>query len=548
MKVELFKQSFEDYTCVFNKTSTPIQNEDFIYTNTEDVFGELVNISINQPTKKHPLFVVEKATKDEESYIENYSNPMCDVTKSYVMVVVEKTEDKVSIKVFRGIKHRRAGNTWFKVSRNVDYITVNKKTGDVYHGYIHNYQKKIKCAKKIRRNFFFGEPINTIKNIIQNALSHYGVNTYEIAIRAVSTFMLEVDERDGFENLDFNKRLFRFYLNKRQIKYPNNFYVYAQILVGPEIRKILKKNDNKLVESYMIKEGLSGKKLKKALHNCDTLNIELYKHARILFGDDWLNQDGDVISKLLNSKLQCMIVPPEFKTVISPEELKRVYSIFKRVFIYDDLDLYTFYDHIRMYTELRLYGEADLRWYSEKSKEEFREEHLDWTEKIQFYKQGNYTRTYPEYFKEVIEKEIDGYVPVLLMDSKSYNEESLIQSNCVKTYIGKPSSFIVSLRKGLFGDRATLEYKLSKNGEYLTSVRVQSLGKFNSKLGEEWNDILFKLDEVILSSVKDKRFETVKIIKECKNGVTLKSDTYWENDNLKWTYKNIETQHNWVLY
>jgi hypothetical protein len=360
MKVELFKQSFEKYKCVFNKTSTPVQNKNFIYANTNEVVGDLAHI--NQPTKKHPLFVVEKTTTDEESYTENYGNPMCDVTKSYVMVVVEKTGDKISIKVFRGIKHRRAGNAWFKVSRNVDYITVNKKTGDVYHGYIHDYQKKRKCAKKIRRNFFFAEPINTIKNIIQNALSDYGLNTYEIAIRAVSTFMFEVDEREGFENLDFNKRLFRFYLNKRQVKYPNNFYVYAQILVGPEIRKILKKNDNKLVESYMIKEGLSGKKLKKALHNCETLNIELYKHARKVFGDDWLNQDEDVISKLLNSKAQCQVIPPEFKTVISPEELKRVYSMFKRVFIYDDLDSYTFYDHIRMYTELKLYGETDLRW------------------------------------------------------------------------------------------------------------------------------------------------------------------------------------------
>jgi hypothetical protein len=510
------------------------------------VIGDLMNIST--ASKKHPLFIVKKVTTDEESYRENYNNLMCTVTKSYVMVVVERTEDKISIKVFRGSRNRQAGNTWFKVSRNVDYITVNKKTGDVYHGYIHDYQKKRKCTKKIRRNFFFAEPINTIKSLIKNSLSDSNVNTYEIAIRAVSTFMFEIDERDGFENLDFNKRLFRFYLNKRQVKYPNNFYVYAQILVGPEIRKILKKNDNKLVESYMIKEGLSGKKLKKALHNCETLNIELYKHARKIFGDDWLNQDEDVISKLLNSKLQCMVVPPEFKTVISPEELKRVYSIFKRVFIYDDLDSYTFYDHISMYTELRLYGEDELRWYSEKSKEEFREEHLDWTEKIQFYKQGNYTRTYPEYFKEVIEKEIDGYVPVLLMDSKSYNEESLIQSNCVKTYIGKPSSFIVSLRKGLFGDRATVEYKLANNGEYIIPIRVQSLGKFNGKLGEEWNDVLFKLDKVILSSIKDKRFETVKIIKECKNGVTLKSDTYWEGDNLKWTYKNIESRYTWDFY
>jgi hypothetical protein len=543
MKVELFKQSFEKYKCVSHKTTTPVQNKNFIYPNTDEVFGELINI--HQPTKKHPLFIVEKTTTDKESYTENYGNPMCTVTKSHVMVLVEKTGDKVSIKVFNGFRHRRAGNAWFKVSWNVDYITVNKKTGDVYHGYLHDYQKKRKCTKKIRRNFFYNEPINTIKNIIRNSLSDYEVNTYDIAIRAVSTFLFEIDERQGFENLDFNKRLFRFYLDKRQIKYPNNFYVYAPILVGPEIRKVLKKNDNKLVDSYMAKEGLSGKKLKKALHNCETLNINLYKHAREVFGDDWLNQDGDIISALLNCTLHAQHVPSEFKTVVSTEELKRVYNIFKRVFIYEDLDSYTFYDHVRMYTELRLYGETELRWYSEKSKEEFREEHLDWSEKIQFYKQGNYTRIYPEYFKETIEKEIDGYVPVLLMDSKSYNEESLNQSNCVKTYIGKPGSFIISLRKGLFGERATVEYKLTKVGEHIVPLRVQSLGKFNYKLEEEWNEILFKLDKVILSCIKDKRFETVKILKECKNGVTLKSDTYWDEDSLRWTYKNIESRNTW---
>lgn len=543
MKVELFKQSFEKYRCVIHKTSTPLQNKNFIYPNTDDVFGEL--IESHQPTKKHPLFIVEKTTTDEESYTENYGNPMCTVTKSHVMVLVEKVGDKVSIKVFNGFRHRRAGNAWFKVSWNVDYITVNKMTGDVYHGYLHDYQKKRKCTRKVRRNFFYNEPISSIKNIIRNSLSDYEVNTYDIAIRAVSNFMYEIDERNEFENLDFNKRLFRFYLNKRGIKYPNNFHVYTTTLVGPEIRKILKKNGNKLVEAYMMKEKLSGKKLKKALHNCESLNIELYKHAREVFGDDWLNQDGDIISALLNCTLHAQHVPPEFKTVVSPEELKRVYNIFKRVFIYEDLDSYTFYDHIRMYTELKMYGEVDLKWHSEKSKEQFREEHLDWSEKIQFYKQGNYTRIYPDYFKQTIEKEIDGYVPVLLIDSKSYNEESLIQSNCVKTYIGKPGSFIISLRKGLFGERATIEYRLTKVGEHIVPLRVQSLGKFNYKLEEEWNEILFKLDKVILSCIKDKRFKTVKIIKECKNGVTLKSDTFWDEDNLRWTYKNIESRHTW---
>ena len=148
MKVELFKQNFEMYRCVYHKTTTPVQNKNFIYANTEkEIFGDLVNI--NQPTKKHPLFIVEKTTTDKESYTENYGNPMCTVTKTHVMVLVEKTGDKVSIKVFNGFRHRGAGNAWFKVSWNVDYITVNKKTGDVYHGYLHDYQKKRKCTKKI---------------------------------------------------------------------------------------------------------------------------------------------------------------------------------------------------------------------------------------------------------------------------------------------------------------------------------------------------------------------------------------------------------------
>jgi hypothetical protein len=72
--------------------------------------------------------------------------------------------------------------------------------------------------------------------------------------------------------------------------------------------------------------------------------------------------------------------------------------------------------------------------------------------------------------------------------------------------------------------------------------RVQSLGRFNHKLDEEWNDVLFKLDEVVLSSVKDKRFETVKITKECKNGVTLNSDSEFDHGGkLRWTYKNIDS-------
>jgi len=508
MKVEIFKKNFETFNCVSHHEQNPIGGGHLNpIMDMDDLFGDgLIIHKSDPPTKKHPLFLIKKTTTDQESYLENYGNPMCTVTKMHAMVVVERVGDKVTLKLFHGFRNRRAGNTWFKVSWNVDYISVNTKTGDVYSGYLREYQKKIKCKKKIRRNFFANDPISSIKSMIKNVVNSYVSDKNEVsnvAMEAVSKFMFEIDNRDDFEKLDFNQRLFRFYLNKRQIKYPNNFQV----------------------------------------HTCRGLNIALYQHARQLFGDDWLNQDDEIITELLNSTTAAQTnILPEFKSVISVEELRRVYSIFKKVYIEGSLDTWTFADHIRMYTELKLYGETDLRWMSENNKEEFRQEHLDWTDKIQFYKQGNYSRLYPQYFVDMVQTKIGDYESVLLTNSSEYNEESSIQSNCVKTYIGKPASFIISLRKGRYGDRATIEYNLTKVGDEVEVKRIQSLGRFNHPLGEEWNDVLFKLDEVILSSVKDKKFETVQITKECKNGVTLNSDSYWDHGGrLRWTHKNIES-------
>jgi hypothetical protein len=547
MKVEIFKQTFENFNCVSHHEHNPIGGRHLNpLMDLDDLFGDGVIIHKTEtPTKRHPLFLIKKTDTDEETYLKNYGNPMCTVTKTHAMVVVEKTGDKVAIKLFHGFRNRRAGNTWFKVSWNVQYISVNTKTGDVYTGYIREYQKKRKCKKRIRRNFFANDPISSMKSMIKNVINGYVLDKDKLSnviTDTISKFMFEIDSQDDFGQLDFSQRLFRFYLDKRQIRYPNNFQVFAQHLVGPEIRKILKKNGNKLVDAFMEVQKISGRKLKKALHNCHGLNISLYQHARDLFGDDWLNQDEGMIVSLLNSTSGPSSILPEFKNIISNEELKRVYSVFKKVYIDNTLDSWTFADHTRMYTELRLYGETDLRWMSENNKDEFRQEHLDWTDKIQFYRQGFYKRFYPQYFVDMIQNKIGEYVPVLLTNSNQYNEESSTQSNCVKTYIGKPSSFIISLRKGLYGERATIEYQLFKTGDKVEVKRIQSLGRFNYKLEEEWNDVLFKLDEIVVSSVKDKRFETVQITKECKNGIILNSDSDWDHGNkLRWTHKNIES-------
>jgi len=300
-----------------------------------------------------------------------------------------------------------------------------------------------------------------------------------------------------------------------------------------------------LVDSFMIHNNLTGKQLKKSLHLCSDLNIQLYKIAKRLFGDDWINQDENFLLNVLNAEFTIpeREIPAEFINVVSKEELRRVFNLFKKVYFENILDSYTFLDHITMYTELKMYGETDLKWMSDDEGQFFRNEHLDWTDKLSFYKKGYYERLYPEITYKHLEEPIGDYYPVVLNSSASYNEESSVQSNCVKTYIGRSSNIIISLRLGsnTSDERATIEYQLYKEEDKVKCRRVQSLGKYNGKLSDKWIPYLLKLDLKMLYYVNHKDFDTVKITKTCKNGSVLKSDSYWDDNGvIRWTHKNIE--------
>jgi len=551
MKEEIFKVSYEAYTTVVFHDTVPItfphsRNKYFFEDENEaDIWDQLLyaNDRVNL-SKKSDVYLEDFVSNVEEDFVLHYGNPLARVLKSYLMILVERDGDKVSMKVFNGFRERRVGNKWFKVARSVDYITVNTKTGDVYSGFLHNYQNKKKVRKKLNKNFFLNEPIAQVMYTIRDKGWSYSHNSSEIANDAVSKFMYEIDGREEPYEFNFEKRLFKFYLDKKRIRYPNNFRLYSSKLVGPIFRKILKKNDNRLVDAFMIHNGLTGKKLKKCLHSCKSLNLDLYLMARRLFGDDWINQDDDFILQTLNSEfnIKDRDIPAEFVNVIGKDELRRVFNLFKKVYFEEMLDTYTFIDHIEIYTQLKMYGETDLRWMSN-DVDVFRNEHLDWSDKLTFYKNGHYERIYPIYSYEHLEQPLGEYYPVLLDDSTSYNQESSIQSNCVKTYIGKPSNIILSFRKGsrYSEERATIEYQLYREDDKVKCRRVQSLGKYNGKLSDEWTHWLLKLDLKMLYYVNDDRFEPVKITKKSYNGTFFESDSYWDEDGfLKWDNKIIE--------
>jgi hypothetical protein len=292
---------------------------------------------------------------------------------------------------------------------------------------------------------------------------------------------------------------------------------------------------------------LYGKQIKKALHNCENLNIDILKWAYDTFDSEWVNQDYKLILGCLNFSTSSY--PPlneNFNQNITTQELRRVFNLFKQVIIDGTLDYYTFFDHIRFYCDLKLY-EPNIKWISsDDNKNKFREEHLDWADKIQSYREGTYYREYPKYSYEFISEPIedneDIYYPQLLDNSANYNEESYVQSNCVKTYVNYCDSIIISLRRGgdNSNDRATIQYKLTKNliNKSISINRVQTLGRFNKKLSEKWNDVLFKLDQRMLYYIKNEKFDTVKLKTFYKSGLELESTSIWE-DNGYLTWENL---------
>lgn len=548
MKKILFEREINIYSCETYADHNEIRFEEKLKE------AELFGNNFNYTTLTKPTFQLLNLQYTKESFDTNYKNPLTRVyhRKGVVLVEEDVENEKVSIKLFTITRHRSAGSSWVRTHKLMSFITVNKKTGDVYIGDLVNYHLKRKFRKKLIRNCFINKPLSSLINQIRNVFSdsNQEVKTdYGVSNEAGSIFINEIDKNNFYGNLTPNDRLFKFYLSKRNIKFPNNFNIFYSDWFGPEIRKLAKKNDNRMVDALMLKHGLSGKQIKKALHECNHSNYEVLKFAIQMFGKEWVNQDYELILGCLNF-INYLYINDEFVNSLTKEELKRVFEIFKEVVVNSNIDYYSFSDHIMMYVRLKQLGEVNLKWMSSQyGKINFRDEHLDWSDKLEHYTKGFYTRKYPEYSYELIEKPIisnnQTYYPVLLNDSTNYNSESSIQSNCVKNYIVRCPSIIISLRLGDVDSeiRATIEYQIYKQNNVVNTKRVQTLGRFNNDLSDEWTDVLFSLDEIMLNYVKDSRFKTVKIEKVCKNGTKFFSDSEFSDNNglssteyLNWTY------------
>lgn len=528
---ELFKFKYDSHTSFIFESFSRLESE-------------------SPPIKQKRLFSKLLTTKyTEKDYVENYGNPLSEVRHDYVLLVIDADDNKVSLKLFRGSRNRKAFTTYFRKTTLCQYITVSKKTGDLYTGKIINYHKKKKASKTFKKNEFGLNHFLSIDATVKSILGPEHLIGYGELYHQMIYFFLKELEIDylGSENFTANKELLKYYANKKGVKYPDNIWSFISSDSGKIKLQEIRRFKGKYVDAYMYKKGLYGKVIKKALHNCENVNIVILRKAIDFFGEDWVNQDYEFILYCLNSKVfygdyygYGYVSDLNFLTT---SEKRRVFNFFKDYIVKIGIcNFSTFLDHLTMIKELKSLGERDITWKATNLRE-FNEEHSNLTSKIEYHKKGFYQRIYPQKFSKQIEKPIDSdgvmFYPILIKDTDEYVKESCIQSNCVKTYIGNPGSYIISLRKFEKDshERATIEFYLSKFGKDVPYFRVkQALGKFNNSLDDSWNKVIQILLGRFAKSFSESDYELVKIQKIFQNGKKLSSDTYWDDEGLlKWS-------------
>lgn len=500
-KKEIFKQEFKNYETCFHQ---------------DHLFFENYNGYDKSKIRKGIFEISGEVKLDEETYLENYSNLMCSVTQRNKMIVLEESGDKLSLKLFTSIYHRRVGIRFFGKTKNCYFLTVNKRTGDFYVGHILNYQNKRKFTKVIRKNpsnyvGMISEQISTITSPYKNNI-HDGILKRSL----LSQFSYALEFHNFPEiNYDMNsnelaKSLVRYSLLKKGVKLPNNFnaFIDAQYLEHIPKFNVLKKHDLKFIDAFMSHHGIKGNEIKKNLHVCKHTNVQSLNRAIKYFGYDKIYQSKIILDLLNQPSNNCIYnFPDEF----TKSEKAKIFTYFQWQ-LNGDINQNTLNDHVIYYNQLKAYGERVS--LNAKTIDDFVTEHASWSVLISTYKQGYHLRNYNDGFVENVQQSIYDfsgieYHPVLLRSTDEYNEESAYQNNCVRTYIDKCSSVIVSLRNANGDERGTIEFFLNydPSNKKLNLKRVQYLGKFNKSLPESWNHIMEILDEQVNKSLNFETFE-----------------------------------------
>lgn len=479
--------------------------------------------------------------------------------------IFSETDTHYKLTTYKTSKFRLCGFNYFCTRRTINSIILNKKTGDIYVR--EATFKNRKWKSKIKKN----QIRSIIANIEKHCIPIKTYTNYSIKIKSetiidetletryqtsaiyledqhidkiISVIGIDVKQYDitypneinyGLTKDNLNKTLNNkqllsatlvfWFLKAKQIKHSNNplFLLYDCYVPMKKLRKhnmnlisaalelfdirsksvvtILNQQEHISIFSLCFWYHLLG-------HNYFTqLNPEIFSCGNNLQHIGWeyygfydINDPYDMIN---NKKFWQQI-----STTLTKKEKYNVFCILRSTENGDkQLQETTLLDHIKIKTELREHG--DIVFIKARNMESFNREHVQWSDKIYFYKQNKIVsyKYNPELIKlieqpqEILNenKTIETYYPIILKEDIDYFNESEIQKHCVKTYVNNYKSMIISIRKNnkKNEDRITCEYRYNNTNNKFELI--QKRAKCNANPDSCFNAVL----EIIENNLKD---------------------------------------------
>lgn len=529
------EQKSEYYTKVFH-TSCDITQKP-----SDDIFSfSNLDNNVEYMPKMGYFFGREKFT-DETSFVKNYANPYACPLMTRKTIVIEENENKIALKVYTYRTVRSLLKKFFRVRKNITYLTFNKKRKQFFYGEI-NSKKKKKINQTMRVNV---TDLSTTSLITKLTLSRSG----EYILNMFIDLVIDRIDIEINKNQNVQKKYYEMILKFRNIKYPNAFEKFASVF---QPTKEVRQCDSNIVTFFMKKANLKGKKARVLLNDYENLDVDAMFNLQKWIGLDNFNKIKN--EAFLAKRTYSTYIPvvyygdyDHFKNV-SKSEMENIISIINSSSTEEVL--HTIVDHLKFQRDLKKYDEHHK--IQSKTFDEFAYEHSEISALLQSYKTGYVDRFYGKdatLVEDPIYTSDYTYFPKLLKNTNEYEEESSHQHNCVRTYIEKAYCFIISLRKGSpkGSERATLEYTFTNDGP----KRVQSRTKYNKTLSEEWNEPLKELDGYVNHLYKNGLLELPFMTKQFKNGKTIKTKSVFNkkeqvkgNVIMMYPYWDNETEEN----
>ena len=527
MVENLYKKILDEHRTTYHEVSNDVK----LMRNLSDHKTNASRMGGYRNKELH-YFTVSKYSENKEDFIEEYGNMLCDLENYRRTVVVEKEGDKVRLSFYYYRKIRKVGKVYFAKMYDRCYLTYNLKTNNFY---MTNVMKSIghRRSKRIRCN-----PTYNISRIVEHI---HDFKFTDDDSEYLKVFMRALDSETNYGKdkfLTFEEAFMRFFVSRNGIKGPN--HMTSLILRYYPGKKMFKKNGFNLVHSILDSVGLKSKYFISLMNNYKPDLSYLIQYSNLLGLKYVKTIDKDFFRKERAPYETFVDIKKKY------DEDTEVYRTYQNITDYDrknivkvindftktnpDASLNTtrsmnitglINDHIRIMDNLRKF-EDNIK-FKAKTYSEFEQEHVNHSEKYSLYR--NSEEIYYQYDKKIINSLKDsqkGYEYVLLSNDMDYINESTHQNNCVRTYIDKFDSIIISVRLG--DKRVTTEF--TYKGDC-----IQRRGSYNSKVDESFKDGITELERII---------KTIYLRGELKQP-TIKIKNKLNGDEKFYTIKELKT-------